>query len=346
MSLAAATPPEAPPHARRTAESAAVVLLAVFGFAVALAAASHLALVHSRPFLAFCRREGSAATQPLRIEATLRALRPGEAQLIAVGSSVLDSDLDVDRLARRYHLDLRPLPLYGGTTAEMAMLTPRLSSARPEAVVLFTTVWMLFDHVDWPEVRLYDPRIAASLLTWRELVADRQAHASHLLGWFHFVIRHRAALRERLAEAAEARFAPPEQAGGRHRITRIPAAVQARWEAEKQDFTCRSVNARALEIMAGRLRDEDVPLVVVPTPANSVWDGDESLGRRLEDCLAGIAGRTEAIVVPRPPAGDFPPSAFQDRQHMNAAGRQRFTDRVGPLLQQALVRARSRRAVQ
>jgi hypothetical protein len=51
-------------------------------------------------------------------------------------------------------------------------------------------------------------------------------------------------------------------------------------------------------------------------------------------------------VVPRPPAGDFPPSAFQDRQHMNAAGRQRFTDRVGPLLQQALVRARSRRAVQ
>jgi len=346
MSLAVAKRPEAPPDPRRMAERATVILFALGGFAIAMAAASHLALVHSRAFLAFCQRADGVAAQPLHSEVTLRALRPGEAQLIAVGSSMLDSDLDVDRLARSYRLDVRPLPLFGGTVAELAMLTPRLSRARPQAVVLLTTVWTLFDHVEWPEARLYDPRIAAALLTWRELMADRQAHASHLLGSLHFVIRHRAALRERLAEAALSRLRPDTAGGAARPITRVPANVLARWDAEEQDFTCRSVNARALEIMARRLRDEDVPLIVVPTPANSRWDRDESLWRRLEECLAGIAQRTGAIVVPRPSVGDFAPSEFEDRQHMNAAGRQRFTDRVGPLLQRALARARSGRAVQ
>ena len=203
------------------------VLLILAGFTVALAALSDQALVHSTRFLAFAGQGDDAAGQPMRIEAPLRALRAGEAQIVAVGRSVLFSDVDAARLAERYEIDVRPLPLFGGTTAEMAMLSPLLAEARPRAVVLLATVWTLFDHVDWPEVRVYDPRIAASLVGGRGLVADRQAHASHLLGSFHFVIRHRAALRERLLAAVRARFAPAEEAA--ERITaRLPPPMRPR----------------------------------------------------------------------------------------------------------------------
>ena len=65
MSLAVAKPPEAPPDARRTAERATFVLLAVIGSAVAWTAATHLALVHCRPFLAFCQRANGASAQHL-----------------------------------------------------------------------------------------------------------------------------------------------------------------------------------------------------------------------------------------------------------------------------------------
>jgi hypothetical protein len=346
MSLAVTNPPEEHPHLRRTAERATAVLFALAGFAIAFTVASQYALVHNRAFLAFCQRADGVAGEPLRIEATLRALRPGEAQLIAVGSSVLDSDLDVERLAASYHLDVRPLSLSGGTAAEMAMLTPRLSRARPQAVVFLATVWTLFERVEWQEARLYDPRIAASLLSAHELMADRQAHASRLLGSLHFVIRHRAPLRERLAQAALSRLAPGRARGPARPVTQVPAGVRARWEAQERDFTCGGVNAHALELMARRLADEGVPLIVVPTPADSRWDRDESLWRRLDDCLAGIAGRTGAIVLARSSVEDFAPSEFDDAQHMNAAGRRRFTDRVGSLLQPALVRAGSGHAVQ
>ena len=346
MSLAVAKPPEAPPDARRTAERATFVLLAVIGSAVAWTAATHLALVHCRPFLAFCQRANGPSAQHLRIEATLRALRPGEADLIAVGSSLLDRDLDVEHLARSYGLDVRPVPLFGGTMAEMAMLTPQLSRARPRAVVLLVSLGLLLDHVVWPEVRVYDPHIAASLLGGRELMADRQAHASHVLGSLHFVIRHRAALRERLAGAARSRFGLESRQGGARPSARLPAAVHARFDARERDLTCASVNARALEIMARRLRHEGVPLIVVPTPGNSPLDRNEALLRRLDQCLDGIGQRTGAIVLPRPAPDDFPATEFEDALHMNDLGRRRFTDRVGLLLQHALARAGSGDALQ
>ena len=343
MSAAVAQPPAAPPDPRATAGGATRALLVLAGFTVALAAASNLALVHSARFLAFARGGDDAAGQPMRIEATLRALRPGEAQIVAVGSSVLFADVDAARLAERYGLFLRPLALFGGTTAEMAMLSPSLAQARPRAVVVLATAWTMFDHVDWPSVRVYDPRIASSLVSGRELLADRQAHASHLLGSFHFVIRHRAALRERIAAAARLRGAPTGEAAERIN-PRLPPAVRAR-EVTAADFSCTGVNARALELMAGRMREAGVTFVIVPTPADSPWDRDEVLGQRLDGCLAGIAARTGARVVLRPAPGDFPSSDFENEQHMNASGKQRFTDRLGLLLQHALA-PRSGDAVQ
>jgi hypothetical protein len=345
MSLAAAPSPEAPAAPRAHAGSGAAVLLALAAFTLVVAAASHLAIVHSRPLLVSLARTEDVAAQPLHIEATLRAMRPGEAPLVAVGSSVLDTDLDEHRLAGRFGVVVRPLPLYGGTIGEMAMLTPLLVHARPRGVVVTTTVWTLFDHVEWPEARLYDPRIAFELLTWREIVADRQAHGSHLLGSLHFVIRHRAALRERVGAEALRLLglapAPPAPAA-----LHVPAAVRARWEALGQEFTCDGVNARALEVMARRLAEAGIPLFVVPTPANSSRDRDPALWRRLDQCLGQVASRTGAVVLPSPGIDDFPPSDFADSQHMNAGGRARFTDRVGALLQQALARRGAGRAVQ
>ena len=344
MSAAVAQPPAAPPDPRPTAGSATRVLLLLAGFTVALAVASNFALVHCARFLAFARGGDDAAGQPMRIEATLRALRPGEARIIAVGSSVLFTDVDAPRLSESYGLDLLPLSLFGGTTAEMAMLSPWLAEARPRAVVVLATVWTLFDHVDWPAVRVYEPRIAGSLVSGRELVADRQAHASHLLGSLHFVIRHRAALRDRIGEVTRLRFTTAKETAEPIAV-RLPPAPRAHREATAADFSCTGVNARALELMARRMREAGVAFVIVPTPADSPRDRDEALWQRLDGCLAGIAGRTGARVVLRPGPDDFPPSDFENEQHMNAGGRQRFTDRLGLLLQHALA-PRSGDAVQ
>jgi hypothetical protein len=345
MSAAASPPPAALPDAGPPAGGAIRVLLFLAGFTVLLGAISHVALVHSGRFLAFARGGDDAAGQPMRIEATLRALRPGEARIIAVGSSVLFADVDAGRLAERYDLDLLPLSLFGGSSVELAMLSPRLAAARPGAVVFLATVWTFFDHVDWPGLRVYDPRIAASLASGREIVADRQAHASHLLGSLHFLIRHRAALRARMAETTGLRLRTGENFAEEVAARLPPPAARAHREATAADFSCTGVNARALELMARRMREAGITFVLVPTPADSRWDRDETVWLRLDGCLAEIAARTGARLVLRSAPNDFPPSNFENEEHMNAVGRQRFTDRLGLLLQHALA-PRSGDAVQ
>jgi hypothetical protein len=333
MSLAVAKPKEPSPFADPPRETAVGVALRLSAFAVAIILASHLLLVHSRSFLARCQRAEDVASQPLRIEATLRLVEPGQAQVLAVGSSVLVSHVDSGRLAH-YGLDVRVLPLYGSTPVETAMLAPLLARARPRAVVLFTTVWALFDRVVWRDLRVYDPAIAWSLSSARKLLADRQAHASHLLGSLHFAIRHRAALREVIAQA----FVPAPAAGGpRWPVPEeVPALQFGRWQADPGDFTCPSIHTRGIEALARRLDEDGVRLILVPTPGNSRWDRDPSLRRRFEECLADVGRRTGAIAVPGGELPAFGPADFADTQHMNAAGRRRFTDAIAPVLERAL----------
>ena len=240
--------------------------------------------------------------------------------MIAVGSSLLDRDLDAE--SPRSELRARRSSAAAVRRHHRARwrCSPHDSSrARPRAVVLLRrALGLLFDHVVWPEVRVYDPHIAASLLGGRELMADRQAHAVSRAGIAPLrdpsSRRHCAerlaggrALSSRAALAEPARRARPLRPSSGRR----PRSVRRQGSATSP---AASVNARALEIMARRLRQEGVPLIVVPTPANSPLDRNEALLRRLDQCLDGIGQRTGAIVAPsRPAPDDFPPPSSRTR---------------------------------
>jgi hypothetical protein len=151
------------------------VLLRLGAFVVLFAATTHLAMVGSPAFLHWCGEQASRPSdQGLRIETDLRTSGAGEIELMLVGSSVVVSHFDAARLGTVLAIDPDAIvvaPLYGGNGLEIAMMTRLLRRARPVAVVMPVTVWTLFDRFEAEDLRLYDPAMALSIFTPRELLA-------------------------------------------------------------------------------------------------------------------------------------------------------------------------------
>ncbi|HEY7410536.1 MAG TPA: hypothetical protein VII13_07350 [Vicinamibacteria bacterium] len=327
--------PAVPPDDPRAGTRALLVLTA---FTAALLFLTHHALVRSRAFLELCRQHAySWSNRPLFAEATLRLLDPGQAEVIVVGSSVVESHFDDAMLASA--LGLAPdqvvgLALAAAQTIEPAMMLPQLESRRPRLVVYPATVWILFDRPDFEALRVYDPRVAWSLFRWPELRAGHEAHASKVLGSLHFGIRHRGALRsvigEVVAEKAGWSEGPPPPVPAE--ADAVGRRLFARIRARPDQFTCPNVQVRALTLMARRLAAAGILLVIVATPVNNEWDARPALRDRLEACLADVARDTGALLVQRRELPPFGPADFVDSQHLSVAGKRRFTDGLGRLL--------------
>jgi hypothetical protein len=335
MSAALAPSPVPEPRAPE-GESARGVLLRLGAFVAALGVGSHLLLVGCRPLLSACERRLEPAAQPLRNEAALRLLRPGEAQLLVVGNSVVTSDVDAERLATGFGLDAVPLPLYGASSVDVAMSAPLLARARPRAVVVLVSMWAVLDRVDWSAVRVYDPGLALSLLSWRELLDERQAHAARMLESLHFVVRHREPLRQMAADLLAPRRRRAVPASGRREAIEERAARLEESGMAAATFTCPSLSTRALEAMAGRLGEAGVRTVLVFAPGNRRWNSDPALAARFDECLRGLAARTGSALVAREALPAFTAADFRDPEHMTRAGRERFTDALGARLRALL----------
>jgi hypothetical protein len=199
-------------------------------------------------------------------------------------------------------------------------------------VAVLATVWTVFDRLAWSEMRAYDPRIAWRTFTATELLRSPAAHASLLLGSSHFVLRHRAAIRDSLIGAVlpgtgrDAIF-DPDAAGPRRRRAALAAAT-------REDFRCPAVGTRALAALLQRLAEEGVPTLVVATPGNSEWDRDPEVLARLDACLAAAAAGTGAGLVSRADLPAFSPADFRDQTHLRSPAR--FTKALGPHLARAL----------
>ncbi len=349
--MASALPESPEPHEREEraepADGTAGVFVRLGAFVLAFVLLSHLLLVHSRAFLQLCARLADrGADQALRIEATLRVLESGEVALIVAGSSIVLSHFDHERLAEALALeaeDVLAAPLFSGSGLDIAMMTRDLGRARPAAVLLPVTVWTLFDRLEAEELRVYDPVMALSILSARELLSERQAHASGLLGSLHFAIRHRASLRHMLwTSLGQGRplGSVMERAGARLPRGRIRAT------ARREQFTCPSVHTRALLEMVRRLEDQGVLLVLVTTPTNGRFDYDPAVRDRLDRCLAGLPVTPGLAVIPRSELPSFGPADFADPLHMNPHGRARFTAAVAPRLAVLLGRRKPPDALQ
>ena len=81
-------------------------------------------------------------------------------------------------------------------------------------------------------------------------------------------------------------------------------------------MACASVNMRALEAMAGRLRDAEVKTVFVSTPGHRAWDADPARIARFERCLQDLSARTGATLVPRKALPAFGGEDFRDHTYV------------------------------
>lgn len=322
----------APRHASVRADR---LLLAIGIFFFLLFVASDAVLTHSRAFWRFCKRGGfTGTTASLVVEATLHTTAPGSRDWIVVGSSVVQRDVDVPRLAAaagRTTESVMKLPLLGGSGLEIAMLTRKLIALHPRAVVLLATPWSQKNDVDWDVLRFYDPLIAADIFSWREVLAEHAAHASGLLAASHVVVRQRASLRIDLFSRILARTAPSgvHAPGIREAVKR---ARQERFAARREDFGCDNVNVRALAAMAGRVSAAGIALVVVSTPVTGRWGHDAGFIRTVDDCFASLAHDVGFVFLPRSTWSEFPPQMFGDPVHMTDSGRDAFSDELGHAL--------------
>lgn len=296
---------------------------------------SDLALTHSRAFWRFGRTGRlTGPTAPLVFESTLHLLTPGRSDMLFVGSSVVERDVDAPTVARRMGRrvgDVFKLPLLGASSLEVAMLTRRLIELRPKVIVYLATPWALQNHVDWDLVRFYDPVVAWNVFSWSELLADHATHASSLLAASHVIVRHRAYLRTLLFEpllshTAEASVHEP---GSGEEILRRWAE---RFATRVEDFGCDNANARGLAWMARRLSQAGIALVVVATPVAGKRDRDPALRRLVDECLSAQARATGFSFLPRKLWGDYPRDHFYDPVHMTSIGRMRFSGDLGRIL--------------
>ena len=342
MSLAVAPPrrrPRPPPAARPGPPPPRRVLIGV-----ALAAVSHLGLVHSARFLAFARGGDDAAGQPLRIEATLRALRRRGRASSPSAAACCPTDVDASRLADATGSTSVPLSLFGGTTAELAMLSPRWSRRARRR-------WW-----SWPRSGR-----CSTTSTGRRCACTTRGSPRHSSAggscWPAARLTPRTCWARSISSSGTG---PPAQADWRRtgplrrgrdgRAGPMPAALPpaalriggdgGRLLVHRSERARPRADGAAHEGGGGHVRHR------AARPRIRRGIATRPSGAHLDGCLAGIAQRHGARLVSSVPGPeDFPSSDFENEQHMNAGGRRRFTDRLGLLLQHALAR-RSGDAVQ
>lgn len=320
------------------------VLIILATFMLGASVLSDTLLTRSTAFWTFCReRATSMATRPLKIEAKLRSRPPGTTQIAFVGSSVVAGAINSDRIAQQLDLDAGDvllLAIPAADTVEVSMLAGELIRARPRLVVHLATVWALWDHVTWTDLRLYDPAVAVALLGWRDLLAQHDVQASLLLGWSHVVIRHRAALRDILfAPILDGTARLPARPAGE--VREIRRRLQERRLATPEDFACPNIHTRALGVLARRLRSRQIPLAVVATPAND-WRR-APLRPQFNECLSAAARADGFVFVSESALPRFDGFDFRDATHMSARGQLKLTDALIPELRRLLAATPARR---
>jgi hypothetical protein len=304
-------------------------------FFLLLFVSSDALLTHSQAFWRWSKRGGfTGPTAPLVVEATLHTTKPGTRDWIVIGSSVVERDIDVERLssASGHARDrILKLPLLGATSLELAMLTNDIIALRPRAVVLLATPWTLQNHIDRDRVRFYDPRMAVEIFSWRQILAEHANQASGLMAWSNVVVRHRESLRQDLFSRWLHRTAPSgvHEPGGREKFRR---AWHERYSARREDFGCENLNVRALDAMSRRLKSEGIRLVLVSTPVGGRWGHDRELVGFVDGCFSSLADDGGFTFLPRATWSRFPTDSFSDQVHMTAAGAEAFSNELGRVL--------------
>jgi len=308
--------------------STTLTLLGLALFAALAAAGTDQLLLRSDAFWRLACARDTDDAQPLFIDRALRAVEPAQIDLVVMGSSVAGDDVDLPALAPAVGATPESsllLALPQATITELSMLAPRVADLRPRVVVMVVTSLFLLESSAPDALRFYDPGTALSIYGWAGLFQERAAHASQLLGASHVVIRWRRQLRAAL-------FQGPLAATGAQR--RAGAAQEAERRAARFEVApaCEGAQVEALRATREHVAAAGAALVVARAPIRAGAASVTGAGRALRPCLSGLAEEVGFVYVGSGGRARFRREHFEDRIHLNAAGRTRFTEHLAEAL--------------
>ena len=274
---------------------------------------------------------------PCLVEAMLRSLPKGRANVLVLGNSRADEILDLDRLEQRFarpQLRFHNLTVAGSGVVEYAMLSAPLAALEPRAALLMIHASALRD-VGWADDTFaYDSAVALRIFTPAEFVASTGFQLDGLAGQLHVLARHRSALQGAALVWLGRTTFREIQLERRRRIgadQRREGRAYAAWLAEAPGDPD-NPNTRALGVLAQRLGAAGVRLIVLEAPSNPLTAPPEVAPRlaAFRTYLTARAAREGFSFVPvtrMPPLDDF-----KDRVHASPAGRARYTERIAAAL--------------
>ncbi len=280
-----------------------------------------------------------------RADGLIGLARPGDVDVVIVGSSIAHSGVDERLLEER----LRPrriralhLAVAAASPASVAMMQTRLLALRPRAIVYLVSRAELSRHDLEARTRFYDPRAAARIFRPDELARDHELHVRGVIEWAS-VLRRRG---PSFVAASLVPDRPPQlTVSMRDAMPAPPARMRRSIEEAAASIDRGPVNdealfARALAEMAESAAKAGIPLLFAQSPLHEDlrrpdWIHGNFSGA-LEDVLDRLAQRRGVLRVRAEQLGPFQREQFRDGTHVGPIGRGRITVAIAAALAPAL----------
>jgi hypothetical protein len=320
---------------------------------LALAGADR-ALVGWRAQWAWAAREvPPLVLDPYRLEALLRTLPAGRANVLLLGNSVVEMGFDAEALDHRFAdrgLRFRKLTQGGAPALSFGMHADAIAALEPALAVYVAGAPTLRSHGYLGSVHAYDLAAATELFTAAEALREPDFHLDGAVAQANLLARHRSALQRaalvRLGltgwDALRARL---DAAQLRRGFDAARAGGGVEGEGQWQDWVADPVpdaypnpNTRALARLARRLREAGAKLLVMEAPTHpmqALLTPPRKLARYRAE-LAGLAAEQGFTLIPAAALPELRERDFIDWIHASERGRERLTAFLGDAVARAL----------
>lgn len=307
------------------------------------------AIVWYRPHGQWIAKEIPRQTyDPYRVEAQLRTIEPGRRNVLMVGDSTSEASVDLKQLNRhfaRQGFEFNILSIGGAPTVEFGLLTNALVDLDPSAVVVFASPYTLRSGDIYPSIHTYDVRTVPALFTVQEVLDHVPFHLSGMASQAHVLVRHRQAMRRigaiYLGLDSWSGYASDRM---KRKLKMLrnqidgPLMTWVRNQAKAPDVYP-NPNTRAIELLARRLGERNVHLVVVEASIHPLFRmllRPQRL-KAFRETVTAIAAEQPMVFLDASHMPVLEDADFKDHSHLNARGRRRFTEALMFHLEKVLV---------
>lgn len=281
---------------------------------------------------------------PYRLEALLRTLAPGRANVLLLGNSVVELGFDAEALERRFAdrgLRVAKLTQGGAPALCFGMHADAIAALEPALAVYVASAPSLRSRAYLGSVYAYDAGAAIELFTAREALAEAGFHLDGAIAQANLLARHRRALQraalERLGLTSWDALRARVDAAQLRREFEGLGQWQA-WVADREPDAYPNPNTRALARLARRLRERGAKLLVMEAPLHPMQARLTPPPRlaRFRAELETLSAEHGFALIPGAALPELREADFSDWIHASERGRERLTAFLGDAVARAL----------